>query len=310
MTTTNKYIFRLATILTLIFGVYSCSADDTTTLTTEKTVFREAEEIPRLVEDSIIVQYFDYYLSHSKIHSRGLDSLYNFIIDNGNDVDYLDLKEKIRLFCNSENIFINEGIATEDSPFMNFFIKGSRADNISNLNSLESTIENEIPLLLEILDNVSRSVETYHSENELKEILLGEIVNESFKNLSAVEQHSTLLGSAIFIDSYLYWGSNIEKWGEIYPINLEKEIIVIPNAWPPSNQDIIRYATLDAVGAGVGALSGAVQGAVVGAVTAALTGGVATPAIVVGAVAGAVGGAIGGAITASLTAVIIDYIRG
>lgn len=34
MTTTNKYIFRLATILTLIFGVYSCSDDssDTTAL--------------------------------------------------------------------------------------------------------------------------------------------------------------------------------------------------------------------------------------------------------------------------------------
>src|SRR5690554_2269951 len=125
-----------------------------------------------------------------------------------------------------------------------------------------------------------------------------------------IEQHSTLLSSVVFIDSYLYWGSNIEKWEEIFPLDLENEIITMPYAWPPTHQDIIRYATLDAIGAGVGAISGAVEGAAIGAVTAAITGGAATPAIVVGAVAGAVGGAIGGAITASLTAVIIDYIRG
>src|SRR5690554_835835 len=187
MKTISKYVFGLASVLALIFGTYSCNSDYVDNIvisTSENTlVFKEAEEMPRLIEDSIIVEYFDFYLSHSKIHSRGLDSLYDFIIESENNLDYLDLKEKIRLFCESENIFIDKGISAEDSPFMKFFMKESRADNIQNLNSLENTIANETPLLLEMLDNVSENINL--SENHLRTLFLEEILNERFKNLSA-----------------------------------------------------------------------------------------------------------------------------
>lgn len=301
-----------ATILSL--GLYACSNDNETTTTNttrEENVMaaKQEDSLPFIKNESEMRDYFNYYLSLSDLHSKGLDRIHSFIIDNNNNLDPKSFKKEIRLFCEENNIYINPG--EEESLFMNYFFKDTRTENIDNFDMMSLNIKNNNPVLSNLLDDIETSVienDLQDSKDKLISNVYNKIRNTDFFELTSIQQHSLLLSSTIFIDSYSYWTSNnLQKWQNIFPLQFGNDMIQ-PNSWPPSKADIARYIKIDAIGAGVGAIVGAAGGAATGAVAAVLTGGVLTPAIVVGAVAGAVGGSINGAITASGTAIAIDYI--
>ena len=271
---------------------------------------KEASGIPKLTNNDTIIQYFNYYLSVSYLHSNGLNQVRDYLIANKKNASYSGLRTVVRDYSAKNGISIDPGQPGDTSTFMHFLLKDSNAENQANQRQLSALLVKYTPVFATFFNTIEKAVISKPSikKEELVSLFQKSLVSSDFKKSDPIAQQSLLLASAIYVDSYFYWTNtkNTDLWGPAFPVTIGGGTLVT-TGWPPTRADIIRYVKIDAIGAGVGAVGGAVGGAAYGAVTALLTGGVLSPAILVGAVAGAIGGSISGAITASGTAALMDY---
>lgn len=175
MTTTNKYIFRLATILTLIFGVYSCSDDSSDTTALQRKQWSNPLEYIGIAHN-IYMEEFTHYLELS----------YNN--EEWSDIDFLSGEYKtqfskisneafLKLFPESNSTTAKQEIIYDDLKMDEWFNNDSidelmLAEEVLNERATAKDKEYTMNLLNDVYKAINNSPDDQKAYEELEKVII------------------------------------------------------------------------------------------------------------------------------------------
>lgn len=202
-------------------------------------------------EESSISLKFKEYERITKIHSITLDSILFDIKKN----HFFNTKSSSFELNDIETLVVcslNEVLKKETHIIEMIRFKENNINKFATKTLDESPEQNEpspdvLIMLEETFTNVSNIQDPNTLRNEFISILSDDIFKLTFTN---EEQELIIFSFALYIDSYEYWGENLNEWEEVIGNNVPMS---------PAERDMYRrsaqnkYATSDATGAVVGA---------------------------------------------------------
>lgn len=227
MKTISKFMFRLATVLTLVFGVYSCSSDETEKLDLKNSLFKKSSSVGAL-------------------HNEALAYTFEKLVENRLTIDSPDLNDSLKSIVSA--FFISVEPDTRLHPIIvddvNNAFEYYKTHGESDLSTLSVELRAEVNKLIELVEDTV--TEDNEEAGEGLFTLSQKLLANPPHQLNPEEQQAWSYAVDVMGHSAIYWSDGgIDNWND----NLNGNLVTANGFWRNVWRIVKNVVSADATGA-------------------------------------------------------------